>query len=211
MMTAKCQKVQETQGFLDKLKRNLEQMSKEQCTFYKKNLQALKVRILQNAILIAQDYLFGDIFTLAGDSKCEQEINARIAAVMRTEIWKSQVSKLKTILFKTYSVQSFLNALIPLRVEILYKAYGPYWISKTERDQVTGQIRNRVLDAWSSDKTFFSEKRGTWEKKTFFWSVTDGRWESTDREIILQTLPPDMDRLRESYNQWRKRNAGKTN
>lgn len=181
----KCQQMQEIQGKIDLLRRNLEQMTPEQCTFYKKNLQALKVQIVNGAVGILREIVFGGLWMLENNINEEAQIVARAEKLMGTDLWKKQMRNAIRIMFREYSLQKFLEASVPLRTEIWFKAYGPYWVTKTVTDPETGKMENGILNK-------------IWRKR-FFWSSEHGQWESADGQAVTIALPPTMELLKQLY------------
>ena len=174
-----------TQEKLDKLRRNETQMTPEQKIAWKKNLQAFRNQIIADANEILSSFLFGSMEVLKEDEAAIDQIIARIKKLAETDWWNGQMKNAKAVLFGTYSLDSFLDAICRMHTEVWYKAYGPYWVSKTITDPTTGEMTNPIVDA-------------IWGEK-FAWSAEHRQWEGKEKLTWTIMLPPTMELLKKSY------------
>lgn len=190
---------QKTQEKLDKLRRNETQMTPEQKIAWKKNLQAFRNQIIAEANEIMAAFVFGDLKVLIEDDGAADQILARAKKLVETDWWKRQKDHAKDVLFRTYSLNEFLDAICRMHTEVWYKAYGPYWVSKTRKD-ASGEMTNPVVDA-------------IWDEK-FYWNAEHGQWEGKEKMTWTIMLPPTMELLKKSYEeevQMYARGTGKQN
>ena len=176
---------QKTQEKLDKLRRNETQMTPEQKKAWKKNLQAFRNQIIAEVNEIMTAFVFGDLKVLNEDDGAADQILARVKKLVETDWWKRHRDHAKDVLFGSYSLQEFADALCPMRTEVWYKAYGPYWVSKSVTDPATGEITNPVVDE-------------IWDEK-FVWSAEHRQWEGKEKMTWTIMLPPTMELLKQSY------------
>ena len=177
--------LKKTQEKLDKLRRNETQMTPEQKIAWKKNLQAFRNQIIAEANEIIREFIFGQLNVLKEDEGAVSQIIARAQKLIETDWWKGQMKNAKNVLFGTYSVNKFLEAICRMHVEVWYKAYGPYWVSKTVTDPATGEMTNPIVDA-------------IWGKKCV-WNAEHGQWEGKEELTWTIMLPPTMELLKQSY------------
>ena len=191
--------LKKTQEKLDKLRRNETQMTPEQKIVWKKNLQAYRNQIIAEANEILREFVFGQMNVLKEDEGAVDQIISRIEKMAKTDWWKKQMENAKDVLFRTYSLNEFLDAICQMHTEVWYKAYGPYWVSKTRTD-ASGEMTNPVVDA-------------VWGEK-FYWNAEHGQWEGKEKMTWTIMLPPTMELLKKSYEeevQMYARGTGKQN
>lgn len=177
--------LKKTQEKLDKLRRNETQMTPEQKIAWKKNLQAFRNQIIAEANEIMAAFVFGDLKVLIEDDGAADQILARAKKLVETDWWKRQKDHAKAVLFGTYSLREFLDAICQMHTEVWYKAYGPYWVSKTVTDPATGEVTNPIVDA-------------LWNEK-FAWNAEHCQWEGKEKLTWTIMLPPTMELLKQSY------------
>lgn len=187
-----------TQAKLARLQRNLEQMTPEQRVQYANNLQIFKKQIAKECNEILREFFLGDLKVLKGDEGGADAIIRRIDAITGTAWWKDRMKDLRDHLFQTYSLDAFLEESCRLHDEIWYKAYGPYWVSKTQVDPETGEITNPVVDM-------------IWGEK-FYWNAEHNQWEGKEKLTWTIMLPPTQELLEKAYRKevqlYEQRNAG---
>lgn len=180
-MAADVQKMQEK---LDKLRRNEAQMTPVQKKQYAKNLQAFKKQICAEADELVKDFLFGSLQVLNGDEAKGEEIMKKAMQIIHLNSGQKQMDEAVRILFRRYSVFGFLDALCRIHTEIWYKAYGPYWVSKTRKD-ADGLLRNTLLDEiWG---------------ESFYWKDEWREWVSDSGRSVTIMLPPTAELLEAYY------------
>ena len=181
-MAVEIEKFQEK---LDKLRRNEEQMTPLQKKQYAKNLQAFKKQISAEAEELLRDFFFGGIIVLKEDEQAGDEIVQKAKQIVESRWGKDQLKQASRALFRNYSAHDFLEAACRLWTEIEFKAYGPYWVSKTWRDHKKGAYRNPLPDAiWGVP---------------FYWKDEWHEWVADDLSSVTVMLPPTKELLEESY------------
>lgn len=187
-----------TQENLDRLRRNEEQMTPAQRKQYAKNLQKFRNQIIRECNEILQEFICGSMYVLKGDEGGLDSIKRRIAMITGTQEWKDRLLDAKDVLFRTYSLDAFLEEACRMHDEIWYKAYGPYWVSRTNVDPETGEITNALVDA-------------IWGEK-FRWVADHNQWEGKEKLTWTIMLPPTQELLEKAYREevklYEQRNTG---
>lgn len=113
---------------LGKLQRNETQMTPEQKEKYKKPLRKLKQEIADDATQMMRDFIYGGIRI-----PIEDKTGAEAFKKVRDEILEQDAKKVSKeasrALFKTYDLDKFMEALLPIHYRLWYEAYGPVWLS----------------------------------------------------------------------------------
>ena len=177
--------LKKTQENLDRLRRNEEQMTPAQRKQYAKNLQNFRNQIILECNEILREFICGNMYVLKGDEGGLDSIKRRMAIITETDRWKNLLRDLKAVLFQSYSLDAFLEAACPMHTEIWYKAYGPYWVTRTQVDPETGEITNALVDA-------------IWNEK-FRWVAEHNQWEGKEKLTWTIMLPPTQKLLEKAY------------
>lgn len=178
-------KISEIQEKLDKLRRNEERMTPEQRRSYGKNLRAFRKQILDECNNLLLSVVSDGIWVLENDDVGTADILSRVRQTVKDSWWRQYVKETKQVLFSTYSVGEFLKMVFRLRIEIVYRAYGPYWVSKTQVDQESGVMSNQIMNLVFGIN--------------FRWVREHNQWESEDGTSAAIMLPPSMELLTEMY------------
>ena len=109
---------------LGKLKRNVDNMTAQQREQYKRPLQKLKREISADATSAMRDFLFGGIRILSVDREGLAAFTEKAKEIMQAD-GKKTAKEASRVLFSTYEIDKFLEALLPLHYRIFYEAYGP--------------------------------------------------------------------------------------
>ena len=180
---------------LGKLRRNEEQMSEEQKKQFEKQLKALKIKIAKDATEICKSFILSGVLILKEDES--DGVIDRINMILAEEKAKGTLKEASRILFSTYNVDKFLEALCPVHDRVFYEGYAPYWIEhcavyNEEGKQTMGE---GAFSAWNSIIDMgWIEEHNIWKaKKKDEWRIM---------------LPPTMELIRKEYEDRRKEYAG---
>lgn len=180
---------------LGKLRRNEEQMSKEQKKKFEKQLKALKIKIAKDATEICRGFILSGILILKGDGS--DGVIERINMILAEEKAKGAFKEASRILFTTYDVDKFLEALCPVHERVFYEGYAHYWLKHcTVYDDEEVQTKGGgEFSAWNDiiDMGWIAENN-IWKKK--------GEW------CVRIMLPPTAELIRREYEDRRKEYAG---
>lgn len=174
---------QEIKKDLVLLKLNETQMSEEQLKDYASALSRLRKKIVIEAEQILINFcLSGILIPKSEQPAVINNIYLNIETVLDDEKLKGGMKRLSSILFRTYSLDSFLEAACDLRDKVIYQAYAPYWISKCEKRKVPANWAGIKGEAWYSQilDMFWHEEYHIWV------SVTEIAWHTC--------LPPVIER-----------------
>lgn len=180
---------------LGKLRRNEEQMSEEQKKQFEKQLKALKIKIAKDATEICKGFILSGVLILKGDES--NGVVDRINMILAEEKAKGTLDKASRILFSTYNVDKFLEALCPVHDQVFYEGYAPYWIEhcavyNEEGKQTMGE---GVFSAWNSIIDMG-------------WIEEHNIWKAKEKDEWRIMLPPTMELIRKEYEDRRKEYAG---
>lgn len=180
---------------LGKLRLNMEQMTDEQKVQYKKPLQKLKEEIAKDATEIMKSFITMGMRVGVGvgeDTDSDIWKNVIRATEKLMDEWQSQ-GKLKEaskILFTTYDLNKFLEALCQIHTTVWVKAYGAYWLKHiTETGEEEYPYYNDILDMH-------------WWKEANEWAKTkieDGKRVMDYFGGVTIMLPPTKILLDEEY------------
>lgn len=167
---------------VDRLKRNETQMSEEQKRQYAERLKSLREHITSLALKVGRAFLTEGV-RLSAPSDGPRVMNMIHSVISESEWTKAEEAALTT-LFHSYSVDSFLTALCPIRNKAFYQGYGIYWAEHcspvTESDgDIHFSYYNDIIDM------FWTEKLHEWKRK--------GKWK------VIAMLPPTMEMINEAY------------
>lgn len=185
----------EMDEMLGKLRRNEEQMTEAQKKQYAVQLLALKKKISKSATEICRSFLLCGIRILKEDEN--NEAIERINMILAEEIARGALKEASRILFSTYNVDKFLEALCPVHERVFYEGYAPYWLKHcTVYDDEEVQTKGGgEFSAWNDiiDMGWIAENN-IWKKK--------GEW------CVRIMLPPTAELIRREYEDRRKEYAG---
>lgn len=181
---------------LGKLRRNETQMSEAQKKQYAKQLTALKKNISKSATEICKGFLLCGVKVLKEDCETSGVID-RINMILAEETAKGTIKEASRILFSTYDVDKFLEALCPLHDRVFYEGYGPYWVKHcTVYDEEDVQtIGGGEFSAWN-------------DIIDMGWIAEYGIWKKKDELCWTHMLPPTMELIRRRYKEAKKAYAG---
>lgn len=180
---------------LGKLRRNEEQMSEEQKKKFEKQLKALKIKIAKDATEICKGFILSGILILKEDES--DKVIDRINMILAEEKAKGTLKEASRILFSTYDVDKFLEALCPVHDRVFYEGYAPYWIDhcavyNEEGMQTMGE---GVFSAWNSIIDMG-------------WIEEHNIWKAKGKDEWRIMLPPTMELIRKEYEERKKEYAG---
>lgn len=180
---------------LGKLRRNEEQMTEAQKKQYAVQLLALKKKISKSATEICRSFLLCGIRILKEDEN--NEAIERINMILAEEIARGALKEASRILFSTYNVDKFLEALCPVHDRVFYEGYAPYWIEHCDVYNEEGKQTHGggEFSAWNHIIDMgWIEEYGVWKKK--------------DEMCWMIMLPPTMELIQKEYEEAKKRYAG---
>ncbi len=185
----------EMDEMLGKLRRNEEQMTEAQKKQYAVQLLALKKKIAKSATEICRSFLLCGIRILKEDEN--NEAIERINMILAEEIARGALKEASRILFSTYNVDKFLEALCPVHDRVFYEGYAPYWIEHCDVYNEEGKQTHGggEFSAWNHIIDMgWIEEYGVWKKK--------------DEMCWMIMLPPTMELIQKEYEEAKKRYAG---
>lgn len=185
----------EMDEMLGKLRRNEEQMTEAQKKQYAVQLLALKKKISKSATKICRSFLLCGIRILKEDEN--NEAIERINMILAEEIARGALKEASRILFSTYNVDKFLEALCPVHDRVFYEGYAPYWIEHCDVYNEEGKQTHGggEFSAWNHIIDMgWIEEYGVWKKK--------------DEMCWMIMLPPTMELIQKEYEEAKKRYAG---
>ena len=185
----------EMDEMLGKLRRNEEQMTEAQKKQYAVQLLALKKKISKSATEICRSFLLCGIRILKEDEN--NEAIERINMILAEEIARGALKEASRILFSTYNVDKFLEALCPVHDRVFYEGYAPYWIEQCDVYNEEGKQTHGggEFSAWNHIIDMgWIEEYGVWKKK--------------DEMCWMIMLPPTMELIQKEYEEAKKRYAG---
>jgi len=185
----------EMDEMLGKLRRNEEQMTEAQKKQYAVQLLALKKKISKSATEICRSFLLCGIRILKEDEN--NEAIERINMILAEEIARGALKEASRILFSTYNVDKFLEALCPVHDRVFYEGYAPYWIEHCDVYNEEGKQTHGggEFSAWNHIIDMgWIEEYGVWKKK--------------DEMCWMIMLPPTMELIQKEYEEAKKRYAG---
>lgn len=174
---------------LGKLRRNEENMTPEQRKKYEKPLKRLKTLIANDATNAMHDFLIGGVQILKEDREGMEMFSKTLEKILAEDA--EAVSKeAGRVLFTTYDVEKFLEAMIPLRNRIWYEAYGPVWLSHCrETGDPAYPYRNDIIN--------------------MDWDAASNVWFDREEKSWTLMLPPTKQLLRKEYLEtYREENGG---
>ena len=164
---------------LGKLRRNEEKMTPQQKEQYKRPLQKLRRDIAQDATTMMKDFLCGGCRILKEDQKGIEAFTKKVKEIME-EDGEGAAKEASRVIFSTYSVDKFLEALLPIHYRILYEAYAPVWLSHCRKREEPGYpYRNDIIQM-------------DWEEKS-------GVWVDREKVSFMQMLPPTKELMEKQY------------
>lgn len=180
---------------LGKLRRNEEQMSEEQKKQFEKQLKALKIKIAKDATEICKGFILSGILILKEDES--DGVIDRINMILAEEKAKGAFKEASRILFTTYDVDKFLEALCPVHDRVFYEGYAPYWIEHCAVYNEEGMqtMGGGVFSAWNSIIDMG-------------WIEEHNIWKAKEKDEWRIMLPPTMELIRKEYEDRRKEYAG---
>ena len=185
----------EMDEMLGKLRRNEEQMTEAQKKQYAVQLLALKKKISKSATEICRSFLLCGIRILKEDEN--NEAIERINMILAEEIARGALKEASRILFSTYNVDKFLEALCTVHDRVFYEGYAPYWIEHCDVYNEEGKQTHGggEFSAWNHIIDMgWIEEYGVWKKK--------------DEMCWMIMLPPTMELIQKEYEEAKKRYAG---
>lgn len=177
---------------LGKLQRNEGQMTEGQKKKYAAPLKKLKRQIAADASTVLRDFLVGGCRLMKRD-KDSADWKAFIRETERLiDEWvKDGGNKaVAKVLFTTYSIEKFLEALLPIHYKVWYEAYGPYWLSHctpTFEDEYTFTNDIIEMEWWAEHNEWMSVK------------MVDGKKEPDLAKGWTLMLPPTKELLDKDY------------
>lgn len=174
---------------LAKLKVNERNMTKDQKEQYKNQILNLKKQIADDGTKMMIEIIMMNIKP-AQDGKTEAWDNMMSRVENILEQWKNagMLEKLSQILFKTYDINKFIEEIMPMRYEVLFKGYGDYWLSYIqETEDNKFKYYNSIIDMY-------------WNEEINKWMPV--KIENGKKVFVHQTddvLPPNKILLEEEY------------
>ena len=184
---------------LGKLKRNETQMTKEQKEQYKKPLLKLKQEIADDATEVMKSFVTGGMRLAKGDKDSDEWRNVIKATERLFNEWGEQ-GKLKEaskILFTTYDLDKFLEALCPIHSTVWHLAYGGYWLKHiTETGEQEYPYYNDILDMywWKEHHEWAATKIENGKRVTDYYGGVTIMLPPT-KELIDAEYKAEMERL----------------
>ncbi|MCD8366333.1 MAG: hypothetical protein LUC83_11185 [Clostridiales bacterium] len=162
-----------------KLKRNMEQMTAEQQKQYEKPLRKLKKEIMVDAMDVINDFLLTGCMILADDKAGLDDFAGQANKIIAKD-GNMAIDRAFNVLFATYDMDKFMEALIPLHYRIFYEAYGPVWLSHCRKvEDPEYPFRNDIIK--------------------MEWDVKNGFWTNRAERAFMTMLPPTAELLEKAY------------
>lgn len=167
---------------LGRLQRNETQMTDDQKLQYEAELGALKKKIAGYAAEIAREYIIG--WTPLKKDLASNECVERIQAITKSERTKAEYKAALKILFDTYDINRFLEALLPTHYRVRYEGYAPYWLVHCK--PYTGKTKN------GDELTYWNDliEMG-WNEEHELWYKESGS--------VTMALPPTQELVNKKY------------
>lgn len=164
---------QDMQKYLTLLKLNESKMSEEQFSKYAAELEKLRKIIAAGSNQILFHFCLSGVLVPKNEQPAViNNICLNIKAVFDDEKSKGEMKHLGSILFKTYSLDSFLEAACGLRDRIIYQVYYPYWTSRCRKTEAPGNWAGITGETWYSQILDMY-----WHEGYHIWvSATDLSW-----------------------------------
>ncbi len=180
---------------LGKLRRNEEQMSEEQKKQFEKQLKALKIKIAKDATEICKGFILSGILILKEDES--DGVIDRINMILAEEKAKGVFKEASRILFSTYDVDKFIEALCQVHDRVFYEGYAPYWIGHCAVYNEEGKqtMGGGVFSAWN-------------DIIDMGWIEEHNIWKAKGKDEWRIMLPPTEELIRKEYEDRRKEYAG---
>lgn len=179
--------IKEFEENLGKLQRNMAQMSPEQKKQYAKNLQAFKRKICAEASDILSSFCVSGMRFLKTDEGGIDLVCRLLDRIREEEVRNHIGKKLGSVLLRTYSLEAFLDAAVPLHNRCWYEAYGVYWVAKCKFIPEEKTYYNPIID--------------------MYWHDEHQLWESKDGCSSTIMLPPTEELLKKAYAEEKERYA----
>lgn len=167
-------------------------MTEEQKKRYAAPLKKLKHEIAKDATVVMNEFLVSGCRPMKRDKdSANWKGFIRAADGFIAEWVKAGGNKdASKVLFKTYDIDAFLEALLPIHYKIWYEAYGPYWLS-------------HCTPTFESEYTFTNDIIGMewWAENSEWMSVkmVDGKKEPDLQKGWTIMLPPTQELLDKAY------------
>ena len=181
---------------LGKLKRNETQMTEAQKKQYEKNLKALKIKIAKSATKICRSFILSGILILKRDES--DGVVDRINMILAEEKARGAFKEASRILFSTYDVDKFLEALCPVHDRVFYEGYAPYWIEHCAVYNEEGMqtLGGGIFSAWN-------------DIINMGWIEEYNIWKAKEKDEWRIMLPPTVELIRREYEERKKEYVGK--
>ena len=177
---------------LGKLQRNETQMTERQRVIYADQLKALKKKVAGLATEIASEFILGSVRLLKSDTeKTKSECIDRVKAAIDREVEAGTMKKASRVLFTTYSIEKFLEALLPIHYRVWYEGYAPYWCQHCRPYKGPG-MSGRPLTYWN-------------DLIGMGWNSEYSLWEKEKEICWTLMLPPTMELVSREYQQEKER------
>lgn len=182
MINYNIKKIQER---LDRIRKNEHGMTPFQRIQYRDALKEFKRGVYGECVRLLEDFISGDLWVLDSDRAGEDSVIRRAAMASEDPTWRSLVQKICGILLETYDIGKTLEAACRARTEIMYRAYSPYWASRSVYDDRAGKYTNMILNALYGGE--------------FYYDAGVGQWKDAKRRIGVGALPPTMELIEVWY------------
>lgn len=160
---------------LEKLRKNVTNMTDQQKEQYKRPLYRLKLEIARDAVTIMRKFVCAGCLIPKKDREGYETFVKEAERIM-TEDGARAAREAGRILFSTFEITPFLESLIPIRERIYYEAYGPVWLSHCCRTKdLKRPYQNDII-------------RMEWEDEL-------GVWVDKDGAAFILALPPTKELL----------------
>lgn len=168
---------------LGKLQRNEAQMTDTQKLQYEAELKALKKKIAGYAAEMARFFITGG--TLFKKDEPSYECVEDITKIVQSERTKEEYREAMKILFRTYDVNRFFEALLPTHYRVLYEGYAPYWLEHCK--PYIGKAKSgEILTYWN-------------DLIEMGWSEECGLWLRGNGNGCSMAMPPTQELVRKKY------------
>lgn len=177
---------------LGKLQRNETQMTEEQKKKYAAPIAKLKKEIAADATELMHQFIMSGCRMVDRDKETAdwKAMIRKVEEIMKNFRESGESKKVSKVLFTTYSLDKFFEALLPVHNKVWYEAYGPYWLTHctpTFEDEFTFTNDIIGMEWWDQHNEWAAVK------------IVDGKKECDYQKGVTIMLPPTRELLDGAY------------
>lgn len=181
-MIADAEKIGEK---VQRLRRNLEQMSPDMLRRYAQTIERFRQEILRDCEVYVKRYAL-TFSALTGDAEGAAGIRSRAAELGASPWWMDRWNRIRDGIFNRYDAGELVSQVARMSVEADFCVYAPYWTSKTRTHPETGEVTNELMDVYHDGRYYWDARHGVWRGKN------GTTW-------VIRERPPTMELYAERY------------